>query len=165
MLREETGLAVRSFASINTALQSDDPLVIIADTRSLSGDDALASLRARFTAPVILLSHRPSLSAAVKAMRAGASDFFPIPASAAALGARVRSLLQHSRPNGRTLARAGTAGESDLMIVPFWEQERDIIESALSLCNGNISRAAAALQISPSTIYRKKLFWDSRLAE
>lgn len=39
--------------------------------------------------------------------------------------------------------------------------ERDTIEQALQLFAGNIPRAAAALGISPSTLYRKKAQWDS----
>jgi DNA-binding NtrC family response regulator len=41
-------------------------------------------------------------------------------------------------------------------IAPMWQQEQAIIERALAAFGGNISRAAAALEISPSTIYRKK---------
>nr|WP_321458160.1 sigma-54 dependent transcriptional regulator [uncultured Cohaesibacter sp.] len=44
-------------------------------------------------------------------------------------------------------------------IQPFWQQEKQIIEGALSHFDGNISRAAAALEISPSTIYRKRMSW------
>lgn len=44
-------------------------------------------------------------------------------------------------------------------ITPMWIEEQRIIERALALCGGNISQAAAALEISPSTIYRKKQFW------
>lgn len=47
-------------------------------------------------------------------------------------------------------------------IIPFWEQERSIIESAVGAFAGNIARAAAALEISPSTIYRKRLAWQER---
>lgn len=45
-------------------------------------------------------------------------------------------------------------------ILPMWQQEQKIIEDALEAFNGNIARAAAALEISPSTIYRKKMSWD-----
>ncbi|MCW5695207.1 MAG: sigma-54-dependent Fis family transcriptional regulator [Bauldia sp.] len=45
-------------------------------------------------------------------------------------------------------------------VLPFHEQERRIIEEALAAFGGNISRAAAALQINPSTIYRKRQAWD-----
>ncbi|WP_439573002.1 sigma-54-dependent transcriptional regulator [Phreatobacter sp.] len=42
---------------------------------------------------------------------------------------------------------------------PFWVQERRIIEDAIAAFDGNLSRAAAALEISPSTIYRKREGW------
>ncbi|MCZ8313341.1 sigma-54 dependent transcriptional regulator [Phreatobacter sp.] len=44
-------------------------------------------------------------------------------------------------------------------IEPFWVQEKRIIEDALAAFDGNLSRAAAALEISPSTIYRKREAW------
>jgi two-component system repressor protein LuxO len=56
---------------------------------------------------------------------------------------------------------AGMAGAA-LPLMPFRDQERRIIEAALSACGGSISRAAAALDISPSTIYRKKQEWAER---
>jgi two-component system repressor protein LuxO len=47
-------------------------------------------------------------------------------------------------------------------VVPFRDQERLIIETALTAFGGSISRAAAALDISPSTIYRKRQEWSER---
>jgi two-component system repressor protein LuxO len=44
-------------------------------------------------------------------------------------------------------------------IVPYRQQERLIIESALDAFGGSIPRAAAALELSPSTIYRKRQAW------
>jgi two-component system repressor protein LuxO len=49
-------------------------------------------------------------------------------------------------------------------IAPFRDQERRIIEAALTAHGGSIARAAAALEISPSTIYRKKQEWQARLS-
>ncbi|MEQ9689862.1 MAG: sigma-54 dependent transcriptional regulator [Bauldia litoralis] len=49
-------------------------------------------------------------------------------------------------------------------IVPYRDQERLIIESALAAFDGNIPRAAAALEISASTIYRKRQTWLDRLS-
>ncbi|MCT4654690.1 MAG: sigma-54-dependent Fis family transcriptional regulator [Cohaesibacter sp.] len=49
-------------------------------------------------------------------------------------------------------------------IQPFWQQEKQIIEGALTAFDGNISRAAAALEISPSTIYRKRMSWAQKEA-
>jgi two-component system repressor protein LuxO len=45
-------------------------------------------------------------------------------------------------------------------IAPFWKQEKRIIEDAIQQCGGHIGRAAVALELSPSTIYRKKLIWE-----
>jgi two-component system repressor protein LuxO len=47
-------------------------------------------------------------------------------------------------------------------VAPFWEQERAIIEAAIEAHAGNVARAAAALEISPSTIYRKRQAWLER---
>jgi len=44
-------------------------------------------------------------------------------------------------------------------VLPMWQQEQRIIEDAVQVFNGNIALAAAALQISPSTIYRKRQGW------
>lgn len=46
-------------------------------------------------------------------------------------------------------------------IRPLAEVEREIIEEAIQIYGGNIARAAMALGVSPSTIYRKKAAWDS----
>ncbi|MCF6325678.1 MAG: sigma-54 dependent transcriptional regulator [Devosiaceae bacterium] len=47
-------------------------------------------------------------------------------------------------------------------IEPMWRQEQKIIETAIACHNGNISLAAAALEISPSTIYRKRQSWENQ---
>jgi len=44
-------------------------------------------------------------------------------------------------------------------IDPFWRQEQRIIEAALKAFDGNTHKAAHALEISPSTIYRKLQAW------
>jgi two-component system, repressor protein LuxO len=44
-------------------------------------------------------------------------------------------------------------------VLPMWQQEQRIIEDAIAAFGGNISMAAAALEISPSTIYRKRQGW------
>ena len=51
-----------------------------------------------------------------------------------------------------------------VQVAPFWQQERQIIEAALEAFGGNIARAAAALDISASTIYRKRQSWEERSA-
>ncbi len=44
-------------------------------------------------------------------------------------------------------------------ILPLWRVEKQAIEAAIAVCDGNIPRAAALLEISASTIYRKRLAW------
>ena len=61
--------------------------------------------------------------------------------------------LRDERPDGPAIPHR---------IVPFHEQERQIIEAALAAFGGNIARAAAALELSPSTIYRKREAWVRR---
>ncbi len=50
--------------------------------------------------------------------------------------------------------------QSDDEIRPLADLEREAIERALSHCDGNVPRAAALLQVHPSTIYRKKQAWQ-----
>ena len=47
-----------------------------------------------------------------------------------------------------------------VQIRPLADVERDAIESAISLCDGNIRKAAHLLGISAPTIYRKKAAWE-----
>ncbi|OIN13121.1 sigma-54-dependent transcriptional regulator [Oceanisphaera psychrotolerans] len=46
-------------------------------------------------------------------------------------------------------------------VVPLAVVERQAIEKAISHCQGNVSRAAALLEVSPSTIYRKLQSWGN----
>ena len=57
------------------------------------------------------------------------------------------------------------AGNQDMAhlagkIRPMADIEREVIESAIAQCDGNIRKAAALLGISAPTIYRKKAVWD-----
>ncbi|TQV73780.1 sigma-54-dependent Fis family transcriptional regulator [Aliikangiella marina] len=44
-------------------------------------------------------------------------------------------------------------------IKPLWLSEKESIEAAINAFEGNIPRAAAALEVSPSTLYRKIQSW------
>ena len=46
------------------------------------------------------------------------------------------------------------------LVRPLWQVEKEAIEQAIASCDGNIPKAAALLEISPSTIYRKKQSWE-----
>ncbi len=59
----------------------------------------------------------------------------------------------------------GAAGPKRLAsgeIRPLWIEEKEIIERAIEVCGGNVPRAAAFLEISASTIYRKKQQWEEQ---
>ncbi len=49
-------------------------------------------------------------------------------------------------------------------IIPLWIAEKNTIEQAIALCDGNVPKAAAMLDISASTIYRKRQSWEEREA-
>ena len=44
-------------------------------------------------------------------------------------------------------------------VQPLWQVEKNTIEDAIASCGGNIPKAAALLEVSPSTIYRKQKHW------
>lgn len=58
-----------------------------------------------------------------------------------------------------SVAEAAPRVEKRSAILPMWQQEQRIIEDAIAIFGGNVSLAAAALEISPSTIYRKRQGW------
>ncbi|MDO6681489.1 sigma-54 dependent transcriptional regulator [Oceanobacter sp. 5_MG-2023] len=62
-----------------------------------------------------------------------------------------------------TAATAPVAVEAP--VLPLWLEEKRIIERAINHYHGNIPKAAAMLDISASTIYRKKQFWAAQDAE
>ncbi len=47
-------------------------------------------------------------------------------------------------------------------VTPLWLIEKKTIEEAILFCEGNVPRAAALLEISPSTIYRKLELWKTK---
>ncbi len=59
-------------------------------------------------------------------------------------------------------AKSARAAEPQGQAVrPLHVIEKEAIERAIELCDGNIPRAAALLEVSPSTIYRKRQAWQS----
>ncbi|WP_428700224.1 sigma-54-dependent transcriptional regulator [Stappia sp.] len=57
---------------------------------------------------------------------------------------------------------AAMRGEAGPDIRPLDTVIREAIESAISLCGGNIPRAAQALKVSPSTLYRRLQSWNGQ---
>jgi two-component system repressor protein LuxO len=50
--------------------------------------------------------------------------------------------------------------DTTTIIRPLAQVEREVIEHAIAICGDNIPKAAALLDVSPSTIYRKKQTWE-----
>ena len=65
----------------------------------------------------------------------------------------------------QTVEVPATRVSSDITTIrPLWEIEKQVIEQTIEICDGNIPKAAALLEISPSTIYRKRQQWESATA-
>ena len=54
----------------------------------------------------------------------------------------------------------GSHHDSNAPVMPLWLSEKKAIEAAIEQCGGNIPKAASLLEVSPSTIYRKKQSWE-----
>ncbi len=88
------------------------------------------------------------------------ADMLGLPAAAG-----IPAALAHLPPaeaNGVTDLRrihAAMALPASFFTRHLWQIERDVIENALSACNGSIPQAARVLGVSPSTLYRKRETW------
>jgi two-component system repressor protein LuxO len=56
---------------------------------------------------------------------------------------------------------ASAPADAARLIRPLADLEREAIERAVEICEGNIPKAAAHLGISPSTLYRKRAAWGA----
>ena len=57
--------------------------------------------------------------------------------------------------NVRISHSAGDRAHAGVRLRPLWQVEREMIDEALRGCDGGVPRAAAILEMSPSTIYRR----------
>ena len=64
-------------------------------------------------------------------------------------------------PNIQSSAAASPYFNSDGTIRPMWQVEREAIQNAIAYCDGNVLNAAVMLELSPSTVYRKKQAWEA----
>lgn len=80
-------------------------------------------------------------------------DILPPPLN----GGRALPMPAPAEETPETLAEPMSA---PLPVRPLWLVEKEAIEQAIASCDGNIPKAAALLEISPSTIYRKKQGWE-----
>ena len=135
-------------------------------------DDRIARLaRAAAGALLLVRSDECSISTSLGAMRAGAHDCVGGNADAAAMARRVSELARRHGKAHLLVQRApmannfhGAAAIPSIpvmrdLVLPMWRQEQRIIEDAIQSFAGNIALAAAALELSPSTIYRKRQAW------
>lgn len=81
------------------------------------------------------------------------------------LSADMLAMPQAGGPSRRSMSaprppQPNRGGSMDSNVRPLAVVERETIESAIEAAGGNIPRAAAMLEVSPSTIYRKKTQWD-----
>lgn len=60
-----------------------------------------------------------------------------------------------------TLAPVSNTQPSSGGVEPLWLTEKMAIERAIALCDGSITAAARLLEVSPSTIYRKREAWEA----
>ena len=147
----------------------DVVLLDLPSVRDLSADCEIAVARLVKVSPaalVIAISDDGSVSAAMAAMRAGAHDHLCRPLAGRAFAERLREIAERHRKS-RLLAIEGVApvaieasvARARVEVLPMWRQEQRIIEEAIESFGGNIALAAQALELSPSTIYRKRQAW------
>ena len=111
----------------------------------------------------IVAGHLCALRTASGAEPASAGHDAPHGKGALALDRYRFDRADAGRRRTRQTREAGQSLRRFDIVEPLWAQERRIIESALEIFDGNIARAADALQINPSTIYRKRQYWAERL--
>ena len=61
---------------------------------------------------------------------------------------------------GLAALRVVSEPDRTVAVKPLWQVEKGAIEEALIWCGGNVPRAAALLEVNPSTIYRRKAEWE-----
>ena len=75
-------------------------------------------------------------------------------------GADADTLVRMRAESAEMTGAHDAKSEGASVIRPLWLEEKAVIERAIALCNGNIPKAAAMLEISASTIYRKRVAWE-----
>ena len=154
--------------------------IVAADVDCLSdlaagSDERIARLaKAASGSLLLVLSADPSISVTMGAMRAGVHDCIGRDCSPGTMAQRMAELARrHGKAHlvaANANAPAAEAPEPSIpvmrdLVLPMWRQEQRIIENAIQSFAGNIGLAAAALELSPSTIYRKRQAWAEMDAE
>lgn len=82
------------------------------------------------------------------------------------LRSSVRPVAEQATGGQQTVApRLPLTNTTSAGIRPLWQVERDAIQEALRICDGNVTRAAAFLEIGASTLYRKKADFEALQAK
>jgi DNA-binding NtrC family response regulator len=130
----------------------------------MDGLDVLKRIRSReFPVAVVVITADGSLNRAIEAMREGALDFLVKPFNADRLLITLGNVLERRRLNSMVESLSSHTGSENggkPEILPLHVTERNAIEQAIQACNGNVVRAAALLEISASTVYRKLAHWQ-----
>lgn len=135
---------------------------------SLDAEMAVGRLvRVSAAALVIAISDNNSVSTAMAAMRAGAHDHLCRPLGGRVFAERLQEIAERHRKSRLLAMEDGLAPAPVELpaapvrteVLPMWRQEQRIIEEAIESFGGNIALAAQALELSPSTIYRKRQAW------
>ncbi len=79
-------------------------------------------------------------------------EMLPLPVNS--LNSQTKNTIQTMVPHYESKNDSQESG-----IIPLFQVEKQAIEQAISYCQGNIPKAASLLEVSPSTIYRKKQNW------
>jgi len=129
----------------------------------MDGLDVLKRIRTHeFPAAVVVITADGSLNRAIEAMREGALDFLVKPFNADRLLITLGNVLERRRLNSMVESLSSHAGAENGKpeVLPLHVTERNAIEQAIQACDGNVVRAAALLEISASTVYRKLAHWQ-----
>jgi len=73
----------------------------------------------------------------------------------------VKAVVAPQASNNKHTVSLVTASNDIKDIIPMWLVEKNTIEQAIEICDGNIPLAAAHLGVSASTIYRKMKTWQN----
>ena len=152
-LLEVAGLRVETFADATEFLRLatlSRPGCVVLDLRlpRISGIEVLETLRARgFRIPVIIITGYGDVNSAVRAMKAGASDFIEKPVRSERLIAQVRACLEEDRIDSRAdLGRDAVRQRFNSLTA----RERQVMDRVVAGTSNKL--IARELGVSPRTV-------------
>ena len=151
-----------SFTQARRTIRSNFRGIILSDIKMPDHDgfDVLRFVQERDPdLPVVLLTGFSDVPTAMKAMKEGAYDYLEKPCDPNRLTDTLRRALDHrelvleNRAIREEIQGDGDAQEDGTLAEQLEQQERAIIERALSSENGKVSKAAERLGIPRNTLY------------